>query len=84
MPGGTVLPNAAVLYDLCCDTLANISILPGESLEGAYDLKRHLNVHAVPRDTDLLIVWAWHVRTGEGGKEDRGISTGVTWIHTPE
>jgi hypothetical protein len=81
---GEVLPNAAVLYDLCCDTVANISILPNRSLDGAYDLKQHLDAKAVPKDSDLLILWAWRVRTGDGGKEDRGVASGVTWIHTPE
>jgi hypothetical protein len=80
---GDVLPNAAIFYDLCCDTVANISILPGKSLDGAYDLKQHLDAKLLPHDSDLLVVWAWHVRTGNG-KEDQGVATGVTWIHTPK
>jgi len=81
---GKVLPNAPVLYDLCCDTIANIVITPGMTLNGTYYLKRHLDEKPIPRDADLLIVWAWHVRTGDRGKVDRGIATGVAWLHTPD
>jgi hypothetical protein len=81
---GRVLPNAAVLYDYCCDTIANISIVPSKSLDGTYDLRRHLDENSVPKDADLLVVWAWRIRTGDAGKVDRGIATGVAWIHTPK
>jgi len=81
---GSVVPGAAVMYDLCCDTLANISIAPTKSLDGTYDLAQHLNQKAVPKDADLLIMWVWRVRTGDGGKVDRGTASGIAWIHTPK
>ena len=81
---GRVLPNAAIFYNLCCDTLANVSISPSATLEGTYDLRQHLDQNSIPQDADLLVVWAWRVRTGDGGKVDRGIATGAVWIHTPK
>jgi hypothetical protein len=81
---GSLLPGAAVLYDLCCDTPANISLAPGKSLDGTYNLKQLLDQKSIPRNADLLIVWVWRVRTGDGGKMDRGITSGVAWIHTPK
>jgi hypothetical protein len=80
---GRVLPNAG-FYTYCCDTIANISIVPTGSLDGTYDLNQHLDENSVPKDADLLVIWAWPVRTGDGGKVDRGIATGVAWIHTPK
>jgi hypothetical protein len=53
------------------------------------DLGRLIRSDAAPRSkldaqrTDLLVVWAWRVRTGDG-KVDRGIASGVAWVHSPK
>lgn len=55
-----------------------VVIAPGEVLEGDYDLWYRLRIDSIPRDSDIVIIWAYQFeKFATNGKRPFPVTTGV-------
>jgi hypothetical protein len=82
---GQVLPVRYPIHDVFGSN--SVSVAPQQTLTGSYDLTWMFDREALPRDTDLAIVWAYTPPTGPvvGNVPTAEYRcTGVAVLHTPK
>lgn len=81
-PKGRVLPMGYLIDD---PVRRSVTIAPGESLHGDYNLSNMLMPGSIPPDTDIVVLWSYLDDTAKSDKNDKdGLLTGVAVIHTPK
>jgi hypothetical protein len=80
---GRVLPLRYAIVDPPPET--PVSVTPGQTLTGTYNLSSMLDGSAVPSGKDIVIVWVYRFPAGPSeGPDSRPLNTGTTVVHTPK
>ena len=78
---GQILPVSYPIDDVFVPP--SVSIVPGETLRGDYDLSSMLHLEAIPADSDLVVLWSYRGSVERSGTPKFDGLTGVAVLHTP-